>query len=272
MTRRAALAAAARLACLSAAAAATLLSACTTMRDEIPPPPLDGTLWRLAALPGHALPATPAVTLQFEGGRAFGSDGCNRYTGPYTVTGADLQFGPPRAGTRMACPDGVRQSAEAYARALGLAARYRVVGTSPAQRLELLAADGRVVAAFTAQSQALAGTRWNVTGINNGRQAVASVQQGTRVTVAFDDQGRVSGSAGCNRFTARFEAGPGTVSIEAPAATRMACPEPGVMAQEQAFLRALEAARTARIEADQLELRDADGALQVSARADADRR
>lgn len=84
--------------------------------------------------------------------------------------------------------------------------------------------------------------------------------------MAFDGLGRVGGSAGCSRFTARFEAGPGAARIEAPAATRMAGAEQGVMAQEQAVLRALEAARTARIEGDGLELRDADGALQVSAR------
>lgn len=123
-----------------------------------------------------------------------------------------------------------------------------------------------------AQSQALPGTRWEVTGINDGRQVVVSVQTGTRLTLAFDTQGRVSGSAGCNRFTARFEVGPGTVRIVAPDTTRMACLEPGTMAQEQTFLRALEAVCTVRIEGDQLELRDGDGALQVSARADAQRR
>jgi heat shock protein HslJ len=233
---------------------------------------LEGTHWRLIDLPGHALPAGQAPTLQFEGSRASGSDGCNRFAGPYTRSGTDIQLGPGLASIRMACPDHLQKRADAFARVLGDTRRYRIQTTSTGDRLELLGADGAVIASFTAQSQALPGTRWEVTGIHDGRQAVVSVQIGTRVTLAFDGQGRVSGSAGCNRFTARFEAGPGTVRIEAPAATRMACPEPGVMAQEQAFLRALEAARAARIEADQLELRDADGALQVSARADAQRR
>jgi heat shock protein HslJ len=251
---------------------AVLLTACATMNDRPAAPPLEGTHWRLANLQRQALPAGPAPTLQFDGPRVSGSDGCNRYTGPYTRAGANLRIGPGLASTRMACPGDLERRAADFARVLGETHRYRVQSTGTGDHLDLLDASGAVIARFTAESQALAGTRWEVTGINNGRQAVVSVQSGTRVTLAFDDQGRVSGSAGCNRFTARFETSPGNVRIVAPAATRMACPGPGVMAQEQAFLSALEASRTARIEGDQLELRDADGALQVSARADAQRR
>lgn len=249
-----------------------LLAACATMNAPFPAPPLEGTHWRLTDLRGQVPAEGPVPTLQFERTRMSGSDGCNRYTGPYTRTGDDIQLGPGLASTRMACPAPLQARADAFARALGDARRYRIQTASNGDRLELLGTDAAVIASFTAQSQALPGTRWEVTGINDGRQAVVSVQAGTCVTLAFDGQGRVSGSAGCNRFTARFEARPGTVRIGAPAATRMACPELGVMAQEQAFLRALEAARTIRIEADVLELRDADGALQVSARADAQRR
>lgn len=250
-------------------AATVLLTACAAMTNRPAAPPLEGTHWRLTDLRGQALSEGSPPTLQFDGTWASGSDGCNRFTGPYTRTDADLRFAPGLAGTRMACPDPIQQRADAFAKVLGDARAYRVQTSAAGHRLDLLDASGAVIARFMAQSQALAGTRWEVTGINNGRQAVVSVQNGTRVTLAFDEQGRVSGSAGCNRFSAHFETGPGTVRIEAPAATRMACPEPGVMAQEQAFLRALEALRTARIEGDQLELRDADGALQVSARADA---
>lgn len=41
------------------------------------------------------------------------------------------------------------------------------------------------------------------------------------------------------------------------------------MAQEQALLRVLQAVRTVRIAGDGLELRDGEGALQVSAQVDA---
>jgi heat shock protein HslJ len=45
--------------------------------------------------------------------------------------------------------------------------------------------------------------QWEVTGYNNGRQAVVSPQTGTRLTLMFQD-GLVSGSSGCNRFHGSF--------------------------------------------------------------------
>jgi heat shock protein HslJ len=56
------------------------------------------------------------------------------------------------------------------------------------------------------------------------------------ITALFDDQDRVSGSSGCNRYT-----GPATFSedglrIGALAGTRMMCSDPQVMAQESRYL------------------------------------
>ena len=45
----------------------------------------------------------------------------------------------------------------------------------------------------------LEGVDWEVTGYNNGRQAVVSPKLGTRLNLMFED-GLVSGSSGCNRF------------------------------------------------------------------------
>lgn len=252
-------------------AATALLGGCATVTNMANAPPLEGTHWRLSDLPGKVLSEGLAPTLQFDGIRASGSDGCNRFTGPYTRSGTEIRFGLELASTRMACPGHLQTRADAFSRVLVDARRYLIQTAATGDRLELLGADGAVIASFIAQSQALSGTRWEVTGIYDGRQAVVSVKAGTHVTLAFDEDGRVNGSSGCNRFNARFGAGSGTVRIDAPATTRMICPEPGVMAQEQAFLRALEAARTSRIEVNQLELHDADGALQVSAHADVER-
>jgi putative lipoprotein len=70
-----------------------------------------------------------------------------------------------------------------------------------------------------------------------------------------------TGSAGCNRYTARYRRSAATLAFESPAATRKACLQPGVMEQERAFLAALANVATGRIEGDRLELRDADGAI-----------
>jgi heat shock protein HslJ len=62
----------------------------------------------------------------------------------------------------------------------------------------------------------------------------------TEVTLSFDAEDRLSGSAGCNRFTALYTITGEGLSIGPAAATRMACPEP-IMAQEMRVFELLEA-------------------------------
>ena len=227
-----------------------------------PPPSLDGTAWVLAALPGA--PSQPptggaAATLRFEAGRASGTDGCNRFVAAYAAQDGSFSFDARGAMTRMACPPPVVQHAEAFMAALAAARAYRVV----AGQLQLLASDGSVRASLAPQPAALAGTNWRATAIHNGRGAVSSLVAGTSVSLAFGADGQATGTAGCNRFTARYTAEGEQLRILAPAATRRACAEAGVMEQEQAFLKALETVATQRREADRLELRTATGALAV---------
>jgi heat shock protein HslJ len=238
-----------------------MLTGCTTVGAATDPVPLDGTAWILAALPGRPALTGAAPTLAFADGRAQGSDGCNRYGLSVAVKGPSITFGPRGMSTQMACSDEVMKQAESFIGALNGARTYRV----EAGRLQLLGADGAVLATFAAQPTTLAGTRWQVTGINNGRQALVSLLGGTTVTMAFDTEGRVSGSAGCNQFNARYEAEGSKIRFLAPAATRKMCPGEGVMAQEQQFLKALEAATTVRLEGSRVEFRDAAGAMQVTA-------
>lgn len=238
-----------------------MLTGCTTVGAATDPVPLDGTAWILSALPGRTALAGNAPTLAFADGRAQGSDGCNRYGLGVTMKGSAIAFGPRGMSTQMACPDEVMKQGEIFIAALHGARSYRV----EAGRLQLLGPDGAVLATFAAQPTALAGTRWQVTGINNGRQALVSLLGGTTVTMAFDTEGRVSGSAGCNQFNARYEVEGSKIRFLAPAATRKMCPGEGVMAQEQQFLKALEAATTLRQEGNRVEFRDAGGAMQVTA-------
>ncbi len=224
------------------------------------PTVLEGTAWVLATLPGRTLVGGQAVTLRFEGGDAQGSDGCNRYGVPVTVKGSSIEVSARGVSTRMACPPDVTAQADAFMAALGGAKAFRVAGG----RLELMAGDGSPLAVFAPQSQALAGTAWRVTGINNGKQAVVSVLGDSTVTMAFTAEGQAGGSAGCNRYTARYEDDGSRLRFQAPAATRMMCANDKLMHQEQAFLKALESVATQRREANRLELRDSGGALAIS--------
>ena len=172
-----------------AATTTVLLAACGSVQPVADAPSLENTAWALSALPGQSLVAESAATLRFEGGRVSGTDGCNRYSGSYSARGAELKVSPQLASTRMACPPAADAQAKAFIAALTSAATYRIAN----EQLELLAADGAVLATLARQSETLAGTTWRITGINNGKQAVVSVLAGTAPTLAFAADGRASG-------------------------------------------------------------------------------
>ena len=222
-------------------------------------PTLEGSQWILATLNGaEPLPDT-TITASFEGdGVVGGTDGCNRYSAQYQVDGDQITI-TLGMGTMMACPELIMQQAMDYMAALESAATYQIQDGV----LSLLDADGNVLATFSAQPTSLAGTSWTVIGYNNGKEAVVSVIIGTELTAVFGDDGTLSGSAGCNNYTAPYEADDdGNISIGPAATTRKMCSEPeGIMEQENQYLAALETAATYRMEGERLELRTAEGAM-----------
>jgi heat shock protein HslJ len=227
---------------------------------QAPAQSLPGTSWGLSSLNG-LLPLTgTSITLELGvDGMATGSDGCNRFSLPYSVEGTSIHFGEPAAATMMACTQPVMDQASVYMQALEQASSY----TLQSNHFSLL--DGRqVLATFVSATQDLAGTKWQVTAYNNGRQAVVSVSLGSEITAAFDENGQVTGNAGCNDYFAPYQASGGDIGIGPAGATRKSCASPaGVMEQESAYLAALQSAATYTIEADRLEMRDATGAIAV---------
>jgi heat shock protein HslJ len=178
---------------------------------------------------------------------------------PFTAQGSTIQIGPVGPSTRMACPEETMAQAEAFTTALLGARRFqRDDGT-----LELLDAEGTVLATLAAQVQLLAGTSWSVVNINNGRQAVVGIISDSTLTMVFDNEGRVSGSTGCNQYNAAYEAIGDTLRFSAVGTTRRACGDPALSDQERAFLRALEAVTTLQFEGDRLDLRQANGELGI---------
>lgn len=203
-----------------------------------------------------------AATLRFEAdGTLGGFDGCNSYQGTFSVEGSAIHMPGKLTETLMACAEPLASQASAFTGALTHAASFAIDG----DRLRLQDAGGQELAAFEAVSRMLAGTSWEVLGYNNGQQAVVSVLPGTRITLHFGEDGRVTGSAGCNTYFATWETAAGTISIGMPATTRMSCPEPdGIMAHELRYLEALPMAASFRREGDKLVLRSMDGAQTVT--------
>lgn len=82
----------------------------------------------------------------------------------------------------------------------------------------------------------LAGTAWRLEDL-----AGAGIVEDAVPTLEFAEEGRVSGSGSCNRFSGIVEVGDGTLDFGPLAATRMACAA-AVNDQESRFFAALEAA------------------------------
>lgn len=94
----------------------------------------------------------------------------------------------------------------------------------------------------------LLGARWRVEAW--GEQ---TAQDDGRAEIVFGEDGRLSGSAGCNRLLGGYvaRADGAFLADDRMAMTMMACPE-AAMAQERGVTAALRAARTWRIEGDRL--------------------
>ena len=84
---------------------------------------------------------------------------------------------------------------------------------------------------------------------------VAAPQDRKPVSLSFQEGRRASGFAGCNGYSSQVDLGTQAVAFSVIVTTRMLC-EPEAMDIEQRYLKALAAARSARIDKGVLELLD----------------
>lgn len=217
---------------------------------------LENGTWRLTGLPGRSLPADKgrnAVTVNFEAGLVHGFSGCNQFTGSYTLEGERLELGV-LGGTMMACPDPAMSVESLFLKSFSGALNIVLAGNE----LTLTPENGGDALRFVRQEPPrLEGVVWEVTGYNNGRQAVVGPKVGSRLTLMFQD-GQVSGSAGCNNFHGSYSRAGKALTIQPLATTRKAC-EDALMIQEQEFLKALQSATTWNITRGMLDVHRADG-------------
>lgn len=114
-----------------------------------------------------------------------------------------------------------------------------------------------MVAAYSPMVDAapLAGTQWMVDGM-----AGTAVVAGSEPTIAFSEDGRISGSTGCNRFFGGYEQAGDALTFSGVGMTKMACMADGIMAQEMKFASILSGAASFTIDGlGNLVLTGADG-------------
>ena len=226
-----------------------------------------GQVWAWKSLSGSdpIEVATPDnYTLDFsEDGRYGIRADCNRGQGGYTFDAGRLVINPGPM-TMAACPPGSYDS-----RFLALLGDVESV-TRSGDRLTLELTDGSSMLfellpnpATFGGTETLGGSKWEISAYNNGRGGVTTLVAATRMSIAFGDDGTVSGSSGCNTFSGTYSADGAIIEIGPLASTQKMCVAEEVMEQEAQFLAALGNASMYEIRGDRLQLRNADGALQV---------
>jgi heat shock protein HslJ len=230
---------------------------------------LEGTLWYLTMIAGAH--AQPGGRLRFgTGGTLTGSTGCNDFRGTYAQSGSSLTI---TIGSRTArrCPPPLDAQEIAVYASLRKAASFStafkgVQSLSATDPLTLLDRSGQTLLDYgQGGPETLVRPAWQVTGINTGQPAVNSVVTGAEaltspitgstVTATFRPEtrtdpagaygGTVTGSAGCNSYAAPFQLIGNALTVGRVVVTRKRCEQPaGVMEQEAAFLKALEASVT----------------------------
>ena len=109
-------------------------------------------------------------------------------------------------------------------------------------------------ACSSGSGEALTANLWMLSELNN-----QAPLPDTAITAEFGEDGKVSGSSGCNNYNTTYEVSGNKITFgEQGVLTMMACPDP-VMEQERVYLETLTAAATFDIADDELTLFDADG-------------
>ena len=226
---------------------------------------LEGRLWRMQSYrgaDGQMLETLPDIktTAEFTDGQVGGNAACNTYNGSYELDGDQINFGLMMT-TMMACPQEVMDQETAYLVGLDQAATFEVTEDS----LRILDADGEVVLAFSpVEPASLTSTNWLLTSYNNGKGGMQSLVIGSEISANFDEDGRMSGSAGCNTYSASYEATEGTINIGVVASTEMACMDPeGIMEQESTIMSMLSKTVSYSIEGGKLYLQVEGGEMLV---------
>jgi heat shock protein HslJ len=245
---------------LAIAAVAFAVTACSTTGGT--GGTLDGTSWALKTYDvsgtATAVPAGTRVDAKFAGGTVSGFAGCNVFNAPVTISGATIKVGTA-ATTMMACDADKTALEQAYLANLAKAATF----TATKDALTMFDSAGKSILVYAAAAANPLEGSWDVTGYNNGKQAVVSPVTGSTLTAIFTAD-QVSGSAGCNTYSGSYTLDGTTLKIGPLASTMKACADQAVNDQEQQFLAALQASTTYSQSGNSLTLKAAGGENQVT--------
>jgi heat shock protein HslJ len=247
------------------------LAGCSTVNDarnSRDVDPLPGSSWNLVSFraPGRvSVPVFPSstVSLMFgPDGKTSGSTGCNSFGGTYSRSGSALTVAVREMMT-AACDDLALVAQETTVlQDLEQVTSYTILE----DQLVLAGSDDAVLLTYTAGISDIAGTSWQVTGVNNGSGVVETTALTSKLNAAFDANGSFSGAGGCNRVAGAYRTtGADGLTIGPLLSTQMACSEPGLMDLDTQYANALEKVARYEIRGSVLIMRDNSGSTQVTA-------
>ncbi|MDD1655599.1 MAG: META domain-containing protein, partial [Methanomicrobiales archaeon] len=234
---------------------ALLVSGCTTQpstpapvstTQTVPPgSPIVGA-WVLrsmtsAGTPVALVPGTTITATFTQAGLLSGSDGCNQYSGSYSLSGSQIQVSPTMASTMMACEPSVMDQAQAYTRILVGQSTWMVSGD---QLTIQDAATGKNVLVYGKQlppttTMAPAPSpvgSWDLTAMTVVKEGSSVVQNPSGTIYAiFEQDGTVSGFGGCNQFSGVYTTTGSSIAVKDVITTLMSCGNV-LDTQENAFL------------------------------------
>lgn len=120
--------------------------------------------------------------------------------------------------------------------------------------LVMMVAAVLVLAACASSGEGLAGTSWQLVEMNG-----QLVRQDIDVTLNFEDEQQISGSAGCNSYGGGYSIDGSSITFSQVFSTEMACMDETVMNTESTFLDALNAGGTYEHLGDSLTINAANG-------------
>jgi heat shock protein HslJ len=217
--------------------------------------PLTLTRWHLVRLDGARVPRKSGVSLAFTAsGRMEGFAGCNDFDGTWTWLGGERLAIGLQSATRARCATAVARSERLFL--------DRLVQTTS------FSLDGRELAFASSVGSGLVFRAGARTGDElTGDWALAAIDGSPapdypRSTVTFDGSGGVSGTGGCDAFRSSYAIDDDAISFGPIRTGFAACPD-HAMAQESAFLDALQGADSWSADEDTLTLGQGRHALEL---------
>jgi heat shock protein HslJ len=225
---------------------------------------LEGKAWKAVQIAGVTKLETTkgrAATATFSAGRAGGSGSVNSWGGAYTTGPGNTIRISDVVTTEMAGPQNLMDQEAAYYAALPKAVTYKVMADS----LILYDDKGTVLVSYEVIPPApLAGTVWQATPLSTGGPDQAVSSDDPVITAVFSADGKLSGKSPVNQYSTTYTfTADGKMTIDPQIISTKMAGSPAAMAQEAAYLAALPKTASYSIQADQLTLSDASGAVLV---------